>query len=471
MVARLVIVMLCVVTNATWAAAPSAPTLYDVEALAAWARLEESEVVPYHAEGLSSELLYGARSPKGSYVFITRIDNTINRPALTTAELEGMFRAETYSDLQPLAFSTAIDGADAPGGTQLYSVVCSFRTKRLGYKVGAGADGALVKTVFLPIVMKNLSSGIYSNLIYVANFRGDPGDLQDLADFDRMRSRIAVPDGFSLVESQRFNVLQPGLAAQGTGVASPPRKEARDGIGAATRDPSEAEEDPRALAEALLDRLAGRETPAGQRRLDRISASYRGTVLSDVISALAAEQALDLQRSIWREVLKSPESAAKARFVAHFLARSIDLRDWQAAEALALDASAASLSLATLSPDDLNLVLDSVLRLWEAPPESPELHTFFSLREGEVSDTLRSLLSKRGFPSPQIEEIAERDRKGSLRPKAPLTPGGLPRLASDAGRIVILRLENAGREPLLRLTELSNLFQLSSLRRPGGEHP
>lgn len=470
MIARSVLVLLCAATNATWAAAPPAPILFDVETLSAWTRLEKSEITPYHAEGLSSDLLYGARSPNGSYVLITRIDNTINRPALTAAELEGLFLEETYSDLQPQAFTTATGSVDAPDGAPMSSAVCSFRTRKLGYEVGAGAEGAFVKTAFLPVVLRNQTTGTYSNWIYVANFRGDPGNRQDLADFDRMRSRIAVPDGFSIVESERFNALQPGLAAQGPDTALSSGEPVGGGSRPAPQDSGEGEEEPQALAGALLDRLAGRETPAGRHRLDRLAAAYRGTVLSDVISALAAEQALDLQRSIWREVLKSPESAAKARFVAHFLARSIDLRDWRAAEALTSDANASSLSLASLDSDDLDLVLDSVLRL-EAPPESPELRAFFSLREREVFETLRSLLSRRGFPSPPVQEIAERDRKGTWRPKAPLTPGGLPRLASDAERIVILGSENAGREPFLRLTEVTNLFQLSGLGCPCGEHP
>lgn len=468
MIARSVLVLLCAATNATWAAAPSAPILFDVETLSAWTRLEKSEVTPYYAEGLSSDLLYGARSPNGSYLLITRIDNTINRPALTAAELKGLFREDTYSDLQPQAFTTATDSVDAPDGTPLFFAVCSFRTRKLGYEVGAGAEGALVKTAFLPVVLRNRTTGAYSNWIYVANFRGDPGNRQDLADFDRMRSRIAIPEGFSLVESERFNVLQPGLAAEGSDTAVSSREPAGEGSRPAPHDSGEDEEDPQAAAGALLDRLTGRETPAGRHRLDRLAATYRGTVLSDVVSTLAAEQALDFQRSIWREVLKSPESAAKARFVAHFLARSIDLRDWQAAEALTLDASASSLSLASLDADDLDLVLGSVLRL-EAPPESPELRKFLSLREREVFEALRSLLSKRGFPSPPIQEIAERDRKGTWRPKLP--PEGLPHLASNAERIVILGVENAGREPFLRLTEITDLFQLSSLGCPGGEHP
>lgn len=471
MVAKLVIVMLCVLTSATGAAASSASPLFDVEMLASWTRLADSEVVPYQAEGLSSELLYSARSPKGSYVFITRIDNTINRPALTAAELEGVFLAETYSDLQPLGFSTETGPVEAPGGTQLSSAACSFRTRRLGYEVGAGADGALVRTVFLPIVLQNLSTGSYSNSIYVANFRGDPGSGQDLVDFDRMRSRIAVPDGFSLIENQRFNVLQPGLAAQGTGAGGSPRKEAEGRIGTAAREADEIGEDSRALAQALLDRLAGRETSAGQRRLDHIAASYRGTVLAEVISMLAEEQALDLQRSVWLEVLKSSDSTAKARFVVLFLARSIDLGDWQAVEAFTTDAIAASLSLEKLGPGGLGMVLDSILRLSEVAPESAELRTFFSLGDPAVSETLRVLLPTRGLPLPKIEEIAEPTRNGGWRPKVLLAYGSSPRLASDKDRILILGTEGNGRERFLRLTEMTNLFQLSGLLRTCGEQP
>ncbi len=448
---------------AVWGASPP-PLVYDIQALAAWQPLTKSETVPYQAEGLGSQLLFSARSRQDSYAFITRIDNTVRRPALIAEEVEALISAESYAALSPIAFRTELGSTALTEGRDLRCVVSSFRTGKLDYEVGAGAGEVLVKTVFLPVVLWDRDGESYSNSLYVANFRGDPKNIQDLADFDRMWSRVSIPESFTLVEIPRFNALQPELAAKGDSTAAAEKPEtSRGAIPSAADGPQGEGEDTAVLAAGLVDLIAGRETEAARRRLRATAQAHPGTVLAEVISSLEAARTFELQRAVWVKALALAETAAKARLVALFLSQSIGLEDWRAAETLASDATAASVSLASLDSEDLELVLDSLLHLESDAPSSPSLRQFLALQDQVVLDRLSALLAMKGLAVPDIAELAERDRKGAWRLKSPRAKGNGPWLAIESNKLVVLRPGSETRNAALEPEDVTHLLRVAEI--------
>lgn len=446
------------------AAQPSAPLLFDVEALSSWQPLAKAETLPYHSEGLQSELLFAARSRQGSYAFVTRIDDTVRRPALAVEDLAAVVSADSFSSLHPTRFQSEIETIEASDGSDLRCIVSTFQTRNLGYAVGAGAGEATVRTVFLPVVLWHRPSESYWNVIYVANFRSQSENRDDLLVFERMWRRVSIPEELSLVKRQRFNALQPELAAIEAPEGGERQPEARRDSEGLDGQPLEQEGDARAIAGALLEQAAGNAAATQRRLLDRLAKAQAGTVLAEVISALDRQRDPQLEQEVWNHVLASSDDAARNRLVALFLAASIDVRDWRAAELLAADSTKASLSLASFGPDELGLILDRILRLRMAEaPAGTALRDLLSLDPRSLQQ-LASLLQMKGFAIPDLDVLADRNHRGlwHLRNKQTLDA---PMVARSSGKLVLVQgAPGPGRG--LEIIAVTSLLQLAGLGQP-----
>jgi hypothetical protein len=451
--ARFFFMILLAAAAVVEAAPVSQPHLFATEPLAAWEPLDETTAVPYGAERLKSEFLYGARSPHGSYVFITRMDNTLQRRAFSPEDLLVFASPESFARLRPSGFRSEITAASLSEGGTLPCVVASFLSRNLGYSVGKGSGDVVVKTAFLPVVLWDRDSETYSNSIYVANFRGA---TEDVADFDRVWRHVALPQGSSVVSTERFNALQPELAQRGgqppaAGRTSPVKDRA-----------AEPEPDAEAVARSLLARLAGPQTEPSP-ALRRAAAAHPGTALAGIVAELDGEPGFELQKAVWEHALTAANGTSRPRLVALFLAASFGAGDLRLAEAVAASAIDAKLGLADLDAESLAIVLDPFLRHPPSPLwPGPSLRRFLAFGSGAVPDRLRSLLQKRGIEVPDLQRIADRDRNGRWQPKAGGTRLDAPGLAAVPGGLMLVRSTGWGRQEQLEVREVTSLLQLAA---------
>lgn len=237
--------------------------LFRVAELEGWTVGLGAEAVPaYRREGLRSRFCWGARSPGGSFAFLTAVDHTLAEDALSAAKLEALTSREQYDSLNPAEFEEEIVEVSlvSADGTSLGSrkaAVLSFRFQGSGFDTATpGEQETLFKAVFVPLVLRDRERR-HHNFLYVANFRGR--SAEDLKDFDRLWRLVRIPlEGAEPVEIDEFNRLRPGLLVS-AGPAPTPKPAQRS-------DPEPGKiDDPAELAGAVLDELPG---PPGGVRLD-----------------------------------------------------------------------------------------------------------------------------------------------------------------------------------------------------------
>jgi len=437
---------------ATAAPDSPAPILFAVDGLAGWTLLTESETVPYKAEGLGSELVYAARSPQGSYVFITRIDNSLKRAAPSVEEIEAFASAAGYARLRPEAFHNEIQDLVGPEERRYPILVNSFRTSRLAYDLG-GPGVALAKTVFLPVVLFDTTRGEYRNLIYVANFRGRAGDRPDIEAFDRAWRRIELPREVSLIDAERFDALRAELAKAGSSQALAPKHGEREVV------PAERAVDD--LARELVSLLMRRDAAAGDRLSAAVEPLLPGTVLAGAVASLRRDRSLELQRLVGGRVFATTDATGRARLVALFLTEGIALGDRAAAEWVVGEARKAGISWANLVDNDQEALLDSVLAHPRAAPRrSDSVRSFLALESPAMHKWLRARLQARGFRVPDLRDVAELRRSGAVHLRAAPTDLRLPAVVWQDDRLKVLRSSSAVK-PVLAVEELPDLWRLA----------
>lgn len=443
------------------AATQPAIGLFDPRALAGWSPLQESETVPYLEEGLRSELLFAARSPAGSYAFVTRIDNTLGRDAVGPEEIQAYFSQDTYQDLAPTGFSSEIVAV----GEKLRALVVSFRTTNLHYDVGAASGSALLKTVFLPLVVRESQAQRYFNWIYVANFRGSPARQEDLQAFDRfwLQAKLSDPN-LSRVELERFNALRPELAAA-TPTNSTPLEPLREREASAPQAPA-AEDLAQALLAALTQSSAGSPTVA----LRRFTSDHPDTALAQVFRFLEQAQLSALQETVWKQAWQSAPAEQRAWLGALFLAQSIASEEGQLAARVTHDAAAAGVSAGELGCDKLGALLDLMLPKSGHPLlAKPQIRQFFRLDKARGCADLSPLLRERGLPLPRLEELAIAKRSGAWELRASTPSSHLPLLAVQDNSIVLVKRAAGGRGTAVEVEEVSNLVEVLGALGPRSE--
>lgn len=421
---------------------------FDRGELAGWTVLALQDVTPFHRDGLRSELVFGALSSSGSYAFVTVIDNGLERPAAGADGIAGFLSEDVFADLVPEGFASAAVTVAVPG-KRLDAVALSFRTRKLPYEVGAGDQPAVVKAVFLPVVLREIGAG-YRNLIVVANFRGTAGDLPA---FDRMCRRVVLLESrFAVVEPAEFNAIRDRLAADA------PQQMANGEETAPAPGEGRTDESPEQLGAAVAHLMRGVVSPTEQRLLDSYAHAHEGTPLADSIAELSRRERIRFEVRVWQVLTQEIGSDRHGGLAALLLGESIALADLETAVSIAETAHASGLSIASLDCPELERLLEAVVR-WSggSPTSERALVRFFSLEDAPLRcRSLERWFKSRGVPIENLEEVAIRVRGGRWR-----FPGGIddpPRWAWHAGKLVALRPVGDPRRRLFVPESASNLL-------------
>ncbi len=462
MVRTALLLLLAFFTSPLTAAPRVALQIFDVGALSTWTTLTAEETTPYLAEGLRSDFRFGARSTAGSYAFVTQIDNTLDRDALGPEDIQGLFSVDTYQDLEPSGFTSEV--VTVGEKHNLSALVVSFRTTKLGYVVSAPPGPVLVKTVFLPLVLRDASTRQYLNWIYVANFRGSTAQQGDLQAFDRLWQQAKLGDpGLSQVELDRFNALRPEIATVEP-VSTLPLAPLPEPQGAAPGAPAS-----EPLAQALVGALTPGSKVLAPGPLRRFTSEYPDTALAKVFQSLAQAQLSVLQEAIWQQAWQASPSAQKALLAALFLVQSISVEDERLVARVSQDAAMAGISAGKLDCEQLGFLLDLLL-----PQRNhrflarPAVRQFFALAPDRGCGDLVQLMHAREIDLVQLHEVAREKHPGTWELKSTFPSGRLPTLAQQEGNLMLVQFPVGRKDRAIDVRGVTSLLDLiAALARQG----
>lgn len=424
--------------------------LYDVGALAGWETLDREDTPPYQAEKIAAQWLFGARSSASSYVFITRIDNTLERPAYEAARLLGFFNEAGYADLHPDRFQSEVVEVKIAGNGALAAVLNSFGTARLGYEVGQGTGAARVRSVFLPLTVWNESRDEYFNWIYVADFRGSAGSTSDLEAFDRLWRSVHLPEGWTLIDIAGFNALRPRLSAsRKTAESSPePRMETVESVEIGEDD----------LVRAILDTLSGHGSEQHDSLFRDVRDAYPETIVAGVLDRVLSVSTRTWERRVWERSMALAPAEKHPRLTALFLAESIARGRRDLAREIAEHSLEPVGGVSTLACEEVDLLLDGLVRSpviasWTSEP----VREFFHLSSEPACSDLVEMLQGRGFVLSRIESVAIQKRNGFWTPNA---GQARPEIVSFGEKLVHLEAISRKGEIWWKPQRISNLIEV-----------
>lgn len=424
--------------------------LFDLGALAGWKSVGRQETLPYQAEGISAQWLFGARSAAGSYIFVSRIDNTLDRPALRANELLGFFDRDSYADLHPERFQSEVVEVKTAGDGALAAVLNSFGTARLGYEVGQGTGVAWVRSIFLPLTVWNESRDEYFNWIYVADFRGSAGSPSDLEAFDRLWRSVHLPEGWTLIDIAGFNALRPRLLANRETAESQPEPHME------TVESVEIGEDD--LVRAILDTLSDHGSDRHDSVLREVRDAYPETVVAAVLDQILEVSTRTWERRVWERSLALAPAEKHPQLAALFLGESIAEGRRDLAREIAQQSLERVGGVSGLACEDLDLLLDGLVRSpvpasWTSEP----VRSFFHFSSESACSDLVEMLRSRGFVLPRIESVASRKRNGFWTPN---TSQPRPEMVAFEGKLFRLEAVSKKDETLLKPRRIPNLIEV-----------
>ncbi len=187
---------------------------WDLSSLEGWKQgLAKSETLPYINEGIGSKFIWGALSPSGSYIFVTITDNSLERSAYDSYALDAMITENSFVQFNFIDFKKEIETIQTTIGNDSIDfdlLIMSVTALGSGYDFVSGNSVlTLVKKAYLPIVLKTKKD--YLNYIIVMNYRGKADNQKDIAIFHKFYKSFSVSDEYSIVDIQRFNMIQPEL--------------------------------------------------------------------------------------------------------------------------------------------------------------------------------------------------------------------------------------------------------------------
>lgn len=424
--------------------------LFDVGALAGWENLGLQETLPYRAEKISAQWLFGARSAAGSYIFVSRIDNTLDRPALRANELLGFFDRDSYADLHPERFQSEVVEVKIAGNGALAAVLNSFGTARLGYEVGQGTGAARVRSVFLPLTVWNESRDEYFNWIYVADFRGSAGSTSDLEAFDRLWRSVHLPEGWALIDIAGFNALRPRLSAsRETAESQPePRMETVESVEVGEAD----------LVRAILDTLSDHGSERHNSVLREVRDAHPKTVVAGVLDQVLSVSTRTWERRIWERSMALAPAEKHPRLTALFLAESIARGRRDLAREIAEHSLEPVGGVSALACEEVDLLLDGLVRSpviasWTSEP----VRKFFRLSSEPACSDLVEMLQGRGFVLSRIESVAIQKGNGFWTPNA---GQARPEIVSSGEQLVHLEAISRKGEIWWKPQRISNLIEV-----------
>jgi hypothetical protein len=416
---------------------------------ARWKSLPLTEVTPYRTEGLRSQLVFGARSPEGSYAFVTMIDNGPDRPPVTASDLEELYTPDLYSDWKLTAFQNGRDVL-VLGDRGLEVFWNAMEGSGSGHDfVSSTTTPTIARTVCLPTFFRK-GERLF-NWLLIFNFRGPRSASLDLQEFEAYWRRFSLPEqGIALLQSVTPDSRAPEVGKPASAPAP-----------AATPRPGETE----GLAAALLEaasRPAGADRTTLTRVLERFPRSTSGRLAKHLLAA--HEDAED--RALWEKVLAGArERGALEQVVAPLVAAAWCARDAPAFEAALTAAAERKVTLSALSATDRRRFVDAVGGCAGLAVSGPILKAFFTLegldahQQNELASQLRSLGVPVDVPSTCADTRLKSER---------VAQGPLARLALCSGRLARPAVSRDGRgKPIQQFRPLSSFLEVVDLFQAG----
>lgn len=143
-----------------------------------------------------------------------------------------------------------------------------------------------------------------------------------------------------------------------------------------------------------------------------------------LIKDLPPEEISRRQQAVWKEVALLPASSEEKRaLLARFLAAALEEGDESLARAVFHTALESGTVLSSLTPSDVDRLLEAVPpgRAWPFPRES-SADTFFALGNPELNGRILAWLERSDRPARPLERVAHRKPSGTW---LPLEDGGL----------------------------------------------
>ncbi len=406
----------------------------NLSALDGWeTALESGDVIPYRIFGLQSSMLCSARSPSGSFVFVTRVDSG-ERPPLSCDDLEEMISPANFEAWNPLDFLKRRLTVSA-GGTQIPALLVSMVYPQPGH------GKMRYRKVYIPLLAAcgDGAEREFRNYLYVVHYWGEAANVKDLRAFQSVTEGIRLAPGCSILsagefEEQRRLLSQakrlamalsgrtgehdPGNLSQGSGTHSQG--------GTVVSGPEKTGE--RAARKRGVEKFLRLVERQGNDReatnLLRIAGEWKGSVIGSAAEYLFETRRQEQARSIVVDLLKGLDDSPENRtLVESFLVAAVDADDSRIMGSAAKWLQSHQVTFCSLDGRTRRRVSGGLDRL---VPASGELGEFLAVPNDFTG--VRSCLGGFGFTVVRGEGILD---EGRLKLK-PVPPGARP------GRTVIV---------------------------------
>jgi len=179
--------------------------------------LTSEDTLPYVSERIQAEFLWAARSPSGSYIFVTLTDHTTERPSLTAEELSGLVSKASFQVYNPEAFEKNIEPVRVKN-TKNGEEITLDTFKMMVQAKGSGSDFqsdkkvlTTARSVFFPIVLQKGEE--FLNYLVMADYRGESSNTYDAMQFDTFCKTFGITaEDYQFVRIDEYNAMQPKLA-------------------------------------------------------------------------------------------------------------------------------------------------------------------------------------------------------------------------------------------------------------------
>ncbi len=397
--------------------------------LSDWTTELSSEEIPYYGrEGIRAPLIWGARSPKGSFIFLTVVNNTIQRPALSPEDLDALVTEESYEVFSPLGFEKGVTPLGT--GDEEKSV---FSISFSGESIGDPQDENLRKRlrmmkVYLPLVLRRgagLEPNNFRNLLLIINYRGIPEEGTDEKAFERFVQSFRLPSGeYRSFDLQSFNRFQPELAQ----LTSDTRSHSVSGPASPKAPPEPVSEpidepkvkgpnwQPEAVAKVLLG--------GDQGEIEQLSQVFREGVLARLTQAILRRQRLEAERRTWDQLWGQATPQQRSFLFSSALVAVLDSLDRSTVSEVEAQSwllhifekpLGEGLRGSFLQERDLNSFLRLSPKLWSFRQVRNKLRTFLDHEEASLKLRLIGVLEG-DSRIPRLSRIARQDRDGEWSP-------------------------------------------------------
>lgn len=442
---------------------PDASRMLPTGAPAGWvAGLRHEEVKPFVSEGIMSTLLWAARSPKGSYVFLSWVDHTTKRGPLTVGDLDGMIGPETYRGVAPTSVAKGHGFLATEGGDGLETLWVRIEALGSGYDfTSARTTPTLAKNVFVPAYLRKGTEVV--NWMFVISFRGPVSATDDLQAFEALCKglRLPSPDLRAVYATRAETVV-----ASTTVV--PVAKAEQSTAASASTPPAVADTVPteEILAEAMLLVAAKSETLADATGLQASAAPMRGAAAATVAATLVRDAMSRADRRVWQAIVEAKGPSGATRDLAlRFLVAAWNMRDVDLLKDVGAWLDSKELGMAQLTEEETRRVVLGMEACRPAgAPERSALQHFWDLtrQRPEQAKWLLGALEDRKVHIPSLTLIGHEGPTGVWQlTENPAT--GVPILVTNGGRVGLLQPKVPGRPKSgCSFTPLNDFSQLAT---------